>query len=67
MPGVVDEHVEASERVDRLLDEAGGAVPVADVVGVRGRLAAGGDDLVDDLLRRARVGAGAVTAAARDR
>ena len=39
-PGVVDEDVQAAERVDRLLHEAGGAVPRADVVGVGGRLAA---------------------------
>ena len=60
-PRVVHEHVEATEGVDRGVDEAVGAVPVGDVVGVRDRLTAGGDDLVDHLLRGAAVGAGSVT------
>ena len=51
---VVDEHVEAAERVDRGLHEVTRAVPVGDVVGVRDGLAARGRDLVDDVLRRAR-------------
>ena len=62
--GVVDEDVETAEGVDRLLDEARGAVPAADVVGVGRGLAARGRDLVDDLLRRSRVGARTVTTAA---
>ena len=52
--GVVDQHVEAAVGVDGLGDDALGAAPVADVVGVGHRLAAGGDDLVDDLLRPVR-------------
>ena len=59
-PGVVHEHVEAAEGVDRGVHEAAGAVPVGDVVGVGDGLAARRDDLVDDQLRRAPVGAGAV-------
>ena len=48
---VVHEHVEAAERVDRGVHEPARAVPVGDVVGVRDRLAADRDDLVDDVLR----------------
>ncbi len=53
-PGVVDEDVEAAELVDRLLDHATGAREVGDVLAVRDRLAAGGADLLDDLLGRRR-------------
>ncbi len=49
--GVVDEHVEPAERVDRGLHEALRACPVGDVVGVRDGLAAERVDLVDDVLR----------------
>ena len=58
--GVVDEHVEAAERVDRGLHEPLRAVPVGDVVGVRDRLAAERVDLVDDVLRGPALAAGAV-------
>ena len=51
--GVVDEHVEPTEGLDRLVDERLGAGPVAAVVVVGDGLAAGVGDLVDDLLRRA--------------
>ena len=39
-PGVVDQHVELPEAVDRLLDQVLGPVPVGHVVVVGGRLAA---------------------------
>ena len=58
--GVVDQHVEVAERVDRGVDHALGAVPVGDVVAVGDGLAAGGGDLVDHLRGRRRVGAAAV-------
>ena len=61
---VVDEHVEATERVDGLLHHLLGARPRGDAVVVRGGAAARGGDLVDDLLRRCRVGAVAVGASA---
>ena len=51
--GVVDEHVEAAERLDGGVDEALGALPVGDVVAVGDGLAAHRLDLVDDVLRRA--------------
>ena len=63
-PGVVDEHVEPAELVDRLRDQRLTAVPARDVVEVRGRLPAGGDDLVDHLLGRTLVGALAARLAA---
>jgi len=47
---VVDDDVEASEGIDGLGDEMVGAVPGADFVGVGDRLAAGGLDLVHNLL-----------------
>src|SRR3954454_5790914 len=59
-PGVVDEHVETAERVDRGLHKSPCALPIGDVVGVRGCLTAGGTDIVDDRLRGADAGAGAV-------
>ena len=62
--GVVDEHVQVAERVDRLLHEALRAVPVGDVLAVDDRLAAQRLDLVDHLHRRARVAAVAVHVAA---
>ena len=49
MPALLTSDVEAAEGVDRLLHEALGAVPVADVVAVGDGLAAHGLDLVDDL------------------
>ena len=64
MPALLTSDVEAAEGVDGRLDEALGAVPVADVVAVGDGLAAHGLDLVDDLLRRALVGALAVHRAA---
>ena len=45
-PRVVDEDVEPAEVVDRLLDQALGAVEVGDVLGVRRCLAAGRLDLL---------------------
>src|SRR6202035_3741523 len=45
---------------DRRVDEAGGAVPVGDVVAVGDGGTAGALDLVDDGLRGARVASGAV-------
>ena len=50
-PGVVDEDVEAPERVDCGLDELAGLREVGDVRAVRDRFTAGGLDLRDDLLR----------------
>ena len=63
-PGVVDEHVEAAELVDRLRDQRLPAVPGGDVVEVRDGPTAGGDDLVGDLLGRALVRALAARLAA---
>ena len=53
MPGVVHEDVEAAELVDRVRDQRLRAGPRRDVVAVRDRGAAGGGDLVDDLVGRA--------------
>ena len=64
MPGVVDDDVEVAEGLDRGVDDCLGAVEVGDAVGVGDRLAAGGDDLVDDRLCGAGVGAAAVGGAA---
>ena len=50
--GVVDQHVEIAEGLDRGVDEPLAALPVADVVGVGHRLAARRPDLVDHLLGR---------------
>ena len=58
--GVVDEHVEAAERVDRGVHQAAGALPVGDVVGVGDGLAARRDDLVDEELRGRAVGTGSL-------
>src|SRR4029078_10509625 len=44
------------ERVDRGVNQAAGAVPVGNVVGVRERVAPGGDALVAELLRGRVVG-----------
>ena len=62
--GVVDEDVEIAERLDRAVDQALRTLPVGDVVAVDDRFAADGFDLVDNLLRRRDVGAGAVVGAA---
>src|SRR5205807_6704142 len=45
-PSVVDEHVEAAERVQRALDERLAARPGRDIVGVGDRIAGGGSDLL---------------------
>jgi hypothetical protein len=63
-PGVVHQHVQVAERVDRGLDEALGPFPVGHVVHVGHALAAHGLDLVDHLLRRRPVVAGPVDVAA---
>ena len=52
MPGVVDQHVQVTERVDGLLHDPLGAVPRGDVVAVRLCLAAVEADLVDHLVGR---------------
>ena len=49
--GVVDEDIEATERVDCLRDEGLSTTPGRDVVVVRSCLSAGARDLVDHLLR----------------
>lgn len=51
--GVVHDHVEAAEDVDRVPDDPLGSLPVAHVVRVRDGLAARRDDLRNDLRRRA--------------
>ena len=56
-PGVVHEHVELAERVDRTLDDLPGALEVGHVVAVGDGLAAPALDDVDDLVRGRRVGA----------
>src|SRR5690606_30864827 len=58
--GVVDEHVQAAERLDGLVHHALGTLPVADVVAVHDGLAAHAADLLDDLAGGARTAAGAV-------
>jgi hypothetical protein len=50
--GVVDQDVEVAEGLDGGVDQPLAALPVADVVGVGHRLAAGGGDLVHHLLGR---------------
>jgi hypothetical protein len=55
--GVVHEHVELAEAVDRRLDDVLGAVEVGDRVVARNRLAAARLDDVDDLVRGPLVGA----------
>ena len=57
---VVDEDVEATERIDGGLDEAFGSVPIADVVAVGDRLPTHGLDLGDDIVRGALIVALAV-------
>ena len=64
MPGVVHHDVDAAERVERALHDRGAALGGGDRVGVAHRLAAGVDDLGDDLLGRGRRAAGAVDRAA---
>ena len=49
--GVVDQHVEVAEGVDRGADQRLAAVPARDVVVRRDGLAAGGADLLGGLLR----------------
>jgi len=56
-PRVVDEDVEPAERLDRLVHHALGTAPAGAVVTVGDGLAAGGLDLLDDLLRRPSVAA----------
>ena len=63
-PGVADHDVEPAEGVDGLLHEGTGGSEVADVGGVGDRLAAGSGDLVDDVVGRPGVAAGAVALAA---
>ena len=55
--GVVDQHVEATERVDRGADDVLGAVEVGDAVVVGDGLAAALVDDLDDLVGGALVGA----------
>ena len=64
MPGVVHEHVQVAEGLDREVDEALRALPVGDAVGVGDGFAAHRVDLVDDLLRGRAVLALAVHVAA---
>src|SRR5229473_2457392 len=54
--GVVDDAVDAAEGLERGADDALGAGGVGDAVGVGDGRAAGGADLVDDLLRGAGSG-----------
>ena len=56
-PGVVDQHVDASEALDGAVDERLRARGGGHVVGVGDGPAAGGDDLGDDRVRRRGVGA----------
>ncbi len=62
--GVVHQHVQVTERVDGLLDEATGAVPVGDVLAVDDGLAAHGADVVDGLLGGGGVGTATLLVAA---
>jgi hypothetical protein len=48
-PGVVDQHVESAERVDRRVDQSFCPLPVTDVFAVRHRLGAGATDLLHHL------------------
>ena len=52
--GVVDQHVEPAEGLDRRARQARGPVPVGDVVAVGDGLAAARADRVDDLAGRRR-------------
>ena len=61
--GVVDHDVQVAERLDRGVDQPLGALPRRDVVAVGDRLAAHPLDLLDHVLRRAEVAAGAVDVA----
>ena len=61
--GVVHDPVQVAEFVDRLLDHALDPFAVGDRIAVRDGLAAGGHDLVDDLLRRSDLTAAAVLGA----
>ena len=62
--GVVDQHVEVAEGLDRGVDQALRALPRRDVVAVGDGLAAHARDLLDHLLGRAEIAAGAVDVAA---
>ena len=65
--GVVHEHVEAAERVDRGADDVLGALEVGDAVVVRDGFAAAALDDVDDLVGGALVGALAASPSRRGR
>jgi hypothetical protein len=58
--GVVDQHVELAEGVDRLANHAVDCLGVGHVCRVERGLAARGPDRIDDLLARCRVGTCAV-------
>ena len=62
--GVVDQHVEVAEGLDRGVDQALRAFPGRDVVAVGDRLATHAADLLDHLLGRTEIAAGAVHVAA---
>jgi hypothetical protein len=49
-PGIIDQHVEISERVQRYLDHFASVVPVGYVVSAGNSASALRDDLVDKLL-----------------
>ena len=57
---VTIEDVEATELRDRLIDHVLRRLEVADIIGIGDGLAAGGPNLIDDLLGGARVGANPV-------
>ncbi len=50
--GVVDDDVELAEVVDRAIDDSFGSLEVGDALEVGDRLAAGGSDFLDHVLRR---------------
>ena len=58
--GVVDQDVEATEGLDRLLDHGLGFVEVSDVGAIDDGFATHALDLFDDLFGRALIGAGAI-------
>src|SRR5262249_45238808 len=58
--GVVDQNMEIAECFDRLVDQALRTFPVGHVVVVGDGFAAGGHDLIDDLLGRGPVCSGPV-------
>ena len=62
--GIVDEDIDAAEGIERRLDDLVGIAGLADRQRRGDRFAAGFLDLVDDGLRRAGIGAGAVEARA---